>query len=222
MNILVTNPTSRLSREIVQALTLAHEVELAAGPFSHGETQNELVKDVDVVVYSLQDSPLIDESERLDQAMRQTYNLLWACVQERVSRFVFLSSLSSMKAYPENYIVNEKWRPLPTTEITGLCFHLAEFVCREYGRERGIDVRVLRLGDLDWDGKSGSGSVVHGADAVNGVIRAVEFDLEPGSWAPASTWNVFHLRSGDPLKPSKFSTRKAEVELGFIPEDIQK
>ena len=75
---------------------------------------------------------------------------------------------------------------------------------------------------MDWDGKSGSGSVVHGADAVNGVIRAIEFDLEPGSWAPASTWNVFHLRSGDPLKPSKVSTRKAEVELGFIPEDIQK
>ena len=206
MNILVTNPASRLSREIVQALSLTHEVELAGGPFGHEEAQNELVKNMDAVVHSLQDSPSIDESERLDQAMRQTYNLLWACVQGGVSRFVFLSSLSSMKAYPENYLVNEKWRPLPTTEIDGLCFHLAEFVCREYGRERGIDVRVLRLGDLDWDGESDADSVLHGLDALNGVIRAIEVDLEPGSWAPASKWNVFHLQSGNPSKPSRFST----------------
>ena len=126
MNILVTNPASRLSREIVQALSLTHEVELAGGPFGHEEAQNELVKDMDAVVHSLQDSPSIDESERLDQAMRQPYNLLWACVQGGVSRFVFLSSLSSMKAYPENYFVNEKWRPLPTTEIDGLCFRATE------------------------------------------------------------------------------------------------
>ena len=221
MNILVTNPASRLSREIVQALSLAHEVELAGGPFGHEEAQNELVKDVDTVVHSLQDSPSIDESERLDQAMRQTYNLLWTCVQGGVSRFVFLSSLSSMKSYPENYLVNEKWRPLPTTEIDGLCFHLAEFVCREYGRERGIDVRVLRLGDLDWDGESDSDSVLYGSDALNGVIRAIEVDLEAGSWAPASKWNVFHLQSGNPSKPSRFSTRKAEIELGFIPGGFQ-
>ncbi|HIC49807.1 MAG TPA: hypothetical protein EYP00_07915, partial [Dehalococcoidia bacterium] len=85
MNILVTNPASRLSREIVQALSLTHEVELAGGPFGHEEAQNELVKNMDAVVHSLQDSPSIDESERLDQAMRQTYNLLWACVQGGVS-----------------------------------------------------------------------------------------------------------------------------------------
>ena len=222
MNILVTNPTSRLSREIVQVLTVSHEVELAAGPFSHEESQNELVKGADTVVHSLSDSPSMNESDRLDQAMRQTYNLLFACVQEGVSRFVFLSSLSAMKEYPEEYMVNEKWKPLPSTEINGLCFHLAEFVCREYARERSIDVRVLRLGDLDWDGKLDSDSVLYGADAVSGVIGAIECDLSPGSWAPAGTWNVFHLQSRNSLRRSRFSTRKAELQLGFTPVSIEK
>ena len=79
MNILVTNPTSRLSREIVQVLTVSHEVELAAGPFSGEESQNELVKGADTVVHSLQDSPSMNESDALDQAMRQTYPGLFFC-----------------------------------------------------------------------------------------------------------------------------------------------
>ena len=35
MNILLTNPSSRLSRELAQYLGSSHEVELSAGPFGH-------------------------------------------------------------------------------------------------------------------------------------------------------------------------------------------
>jgi nucleoside-diphosphate-sugar epimerase len=63
-------------------------------------------------------------SEQLDQAMRHTYNLLWAASDNNVPRFVFLSSLSILDQYEEDMTVTERWRPTPTTDPVILGYHL--------------------------------------------------------------------------------------------------
>ena len=117
MNILLTNPSSKLSRELAQYLGSSHEVELSAGPFGHEEPTDALVRDKDVIIHSLNNDDSLGEVERLDEAMRQTYNLLWSAVQNKVEKFLFLGSLSTMSNYDSDFLVNEKWQPVPTTDI---------------------------------------------------------------------------------------------------------
>ena len=225
MKLLVTNPSSRLSRGISQSLGPSHDVELASGPFEHGCSTNDLTRNVDVVVHSLENEVSPDETIMLDRAMRQTYNLLSACVEERVRRFIFLGSLEIMKGYDEDYLVNEKWRPIPTSEITTLCVHMAEFVCREFGREGRIDVCSLRLGDLQWEEPIDSTSMLRGNDALQAIQRAVEQNIVVGnSPIPISTllsgrtWSTFHIQSVPDFKEPRFNTARAQEMLGFVPE----
>ena len=225
MKLLVTNPSSRLSREISQSLGSSHDIELASGPFEHGSSTNHLTRNVDVVVHSLENEVSLDETIMLDRAMRQTYNLLTACVEERVRRFVFLGSLEIMKGYGEDHLVNEKWRPIPTSEITMLCVHMAEFVCREFGREGRIDVCSLRLGDLQWEESIDSTSMLRGDDALQAIERAVEHNIgdehiliPKSALSSGRTWSIFHIQSVPDFKEPRFNTRKAQEMLGFAPE----
>jgi len=225
MKLLVTNPSSRLSRELSQTLGASHDVELASGPFEHGCSTNDLTRNVDVVVHSLENEILADETIMLDRAMRQTYNLLSACIEEKVRRFIFLGSLEVMKGYDEDYLVNEKWRPVPTSEITTLCVHMAEFVCREFGREGRIDVYSLRLGDLQWEEPIDSTSMLRGDDALQAIQRAVEQNIvdehtpiSKSTLLSGRTWSIFHIQSILDFKEPRFNTSKAQEMLGFVPE----
>ena len=103
---------------------------------------------MDVVIHPGQVDAGLPVSEQLDGGMRCVYNLVRAAVEEGVQRFIFLSSLSVMARYDEGYAVTERWLPSPTTETDVLCFHLGEFICREFAREHKIEVVCLRLGDL--------------------------------------------------------------------------
>ena len=133
MRVLITNGSSRLSRELAAALSGSHEVTLT-GPteasssasfirsdLGHEEGTNCLVRGMDAIVHSGETDPGATVSDRLDAAMRCTYNLLLAAVQERVPRFVFLSSLGLMDQYDEGMAVTERWRSRPTTESAQLC-----------------------------------------------------------------------------------------------------
>ena len=178
-----------------------------------------------MVVHSLENEVSSNETIMLDRAMRQTYNLLSACIDERVKRFIFLGSLEIMKGYDGDYLVNEKWRPIPTSEITTLCVHMAEFVCREFGREGRIDVCSLRLGDLQWEEPIDSTSMLRGNDALQAIQRAVEQNIVDGhSPIPKSTllsgrtWSTFHIQSVPDFKEPRFNTAKAQEMLGFVPE----
>ena len=165
MRVLITSAATRASQDLARLLSAGHEVvltdrqrlstdhEFVQSDLGHSETTNELVRGMDVIVHSGEVDPQVSVSDQLDFAMRCTYNLLLAAAEERVSRFVYLSSLSLMSKYDEDMAVTEIWRPRPTTEPTVLCYHLGEFVCREFAHEGKIDAVCLRLGELVWDGE---------------------------------------------------------------------
>ena len=231
MRVLITNGGSLLSQELATALGDAHEVTLTAreevhtsakfvqSDLGHDEATNALVKGVDVMVHSGDTDQTASVSDRLDVAMRCTYNLLWAAVEERVPRVIFLSSLGLRDAYDEDLAVTERWRPVPPTDLALLSFHLGEYICREFARERRTSVLCLRLGRLIWDSSSGgdiSSQALYSDDATQAVERAMSADTPSGTWTTASrTWNVFHVQSSVPN--ARYLTRAAQDGLGYSP-----
>ena len=228
MNILITGASTQIAKLLASALAESHSVTLTdrvTAPdldnfvlcdLDHDAATNDLVRGMDVVIHSGQIDAELPVSEQLDGGMRCVYNLVRAASEERVPRVVFLSSLSVMGRYDEDYVVTERWLPSPTTETDALCFHLGEFICREFAREQRIEVVCLRLGDLveDDDG-SLSTSALYSSDAVQAVEKALTADISEGYADSHSYWAVFHIQSDVPNQ--RFLTTTAEARLGYRP-----
>ena len=160
MKVLITSAGASLARQLADSLGDDHEIlltdceDVSTGfPFvrsdlNHTAPTNDLVRGVDVIVHSGAVDPRSSVSDQLDYQMRCTYNLLKAAWEEGVPRVVYLSSLRLMEGYDPSYAVTERWKPTPTLEPAVLCCHLGEIVCREFARERKIEVTILRLGEI--------------------------------------------------------------------------
>ena len=222
MRILITSAALPFPQELAASLSRSHQVrltdrtELASdlefirSDLSHDPSVNDLVTGIDAIVHTGEVDPEASASEQLDFQMRCTYNLLQAAVQEGVPRFVYLSSLRIMDKYPEDLTVTERWRPMPSTDPTVLCYHLGEYVCREFGREGKIDLMCLRLGELTREvgpGAVPSSSALFMADALLAVERALTADL--------SGWNIFHIQSDVPN--ARYLLSNAQETLGYEP-----
>lgn len=220
MKILITGAASRLSQELADSLSGDHDVTLTdrkgvstdhtfvRSELGHDEATNTLVRGMDAIVHSGEMDRDASATDSLDAAMRGTYDLLYAAAEEGVPRLVFLSSLRLLDRYDEDMVVRETWRPTPTTDTDVLCYHLGEFVCREYAREQKIDVVCLRLGELAWDEPGeASSSAVYPNDAIQAVSASLAAEL--------STWNIFHIQSGVP--DQRFTTLVAQETLGYAP-----
>ena len=190
MRVLITGGATRLARDLAGTLSVRHDVvltdrsELPAGDgyavetatLSHTGATNTLVRGMDAIVHGADTGLGASESDRLDLAMRCTYNLLWAAAEEGVGRVVLLSSLRVLDGYDEDMTVTETWRPAPTTDLDVLSHHLSEYVCREFGRERKTGIICLRLGDLVWGDQSDGAllsSELYFDDASQAVERAM-------------------------------------------------
>ena len=223
MNILITGASAPLSRHLASALGGRHTITLtdiddAPGvvrcDLEHDDATSELVRGMDVIVHSGQTDGNADVSERLDTAMRRLYNLVWAAYEEGVPRVVFLSSLSVMGRYDEGLAVTEGWKPAPTTDADVLGFHLGEFICREFARERRIEVVCLRLGDLVWnaDGQL-STPALYPDDALRAIESALTVDISEGYAGSRSYWGLFHVQSV--VTNQRFLIATAEARLGY-------
>ena len=226
MNILITGASTRISNLIAAALAGQHSVTLTdrvPSPgldnfvlcdLGHDASTNDLVRGMDVVIHSGQVDTGLPVSEQLDGGMRCVYNLVRAAAEEGVPRVVFLSSLSMMGRYDDDYVVTERWLPSPTIETDVLCFHLGEFICREFAREQRIEVVCLRLGDIvSNEGSPLSTSALFPEDAVQAVERALTADISEGYADSRSYWAVFHIQSDVP--DQRFLTMTAEKGLGY-------
>ena len=126
------------------------------------------------------------EGALLDLAARGTYVLVTTAHQVGVKRLVLVSKMALMEDYPEEYLVNPEWRPLPRAEAGSLAPYLAELVCREIARTGKIEVACLRLRALDAaDGTSA-------ADAV----EAVDAALKGKYGTKGYSWDLRHVISG--------------------------
>ena len=206
MKILITFASSHLSLELAKSLSSSHAIQLTdrnevstdlefvRSDLDHGASTNELVRGMDAIVHSGEVDPAASASDQLDYQMRCTYNLLWAAAEEGVGRFIYLSSLRLMDGYDPDLAVTERWRPLPTPEVPVLCYHLGEMVCREFARERKINVVILRLGDIT-PGSTASSSTSPSALFMDDAADAVEKALG----AEHSGWlDIYHIQSAVP------------------------
>jgi hypothetical protein len=203
MKVLVTLASSHLSLEIASSLGGSHEVrltdknevstdlEIVRSDLGHGAPTNELVRGMNAIVHSGEIDPAASVSDQLDYQMRCTYNLLWSAAEEGVQRFIYLSSLRLMDGYDPDLAVTERWKPLPTTNVSVLCYHLGEMICREFARENKISVVILRLGDFESEkvAKTAiSTSTLYMDDAALAIEKALGADH--------SGWlDIYHIQS---------------------------
>lgn len=126
------------------------------------------------------------EGELLDLAARGTYVLATTAFQIGIERLVLLSRMDLMEDYPEEFLVNPDWKPLPRAEAGSLGPYMAELVCREIARTGKIEVACLRLGALDAEeGTSGPDAVDAVRDALEGVGETAGYN-----------WDLRHVVSG--------------------------
>ena len=228
MRVLITGGATRLAQDLAKTLSIRHDVVLTdrveqlpalgyqveTATLTHTGATNALVRGMDAIVHGADTGLGESESDRLDLAMRCTYNLLWAAAEEGVGRVVLLSSLQVMDGYDEDMTVTETWRPVPTTDLDVLSNYLSESVCREFGRERKTGIICLRLGDLVW-GDEGEGVRSSSALYFDDAAQAVERAMAAERLAAGPDWKLLHIQSAVP--GARFATARATDYLEYSP-----
>ena len=218
MKLLLTTGAHRLTQHLADAFSSDHTIVLTDDApqqtvhsfircdLDHDQTTTRLTQGVSAIVHFGWVDPDEDVSLQLDRQTRRTFNLLSAADEAGIPRVIYLSSLSLMQGYSEKLRVNERWRPLPTTNPQILAPYLGEIVCREFARERRLQVVCLRLGEMMWEqGSRNSGCGLYPKDLVRAVSRALVADLPP--------FSVFHIQSKMPGQ--RYETGEAERVLGL-------
>ena len=126
------------------------------------------------------------EAELLDVISRGTYVLVQTAREAGIGRIVLVSPVSLMHDYPVDYVVEPWWRPRPRPDGESLAPYLAELVCREIARTGAVEVRCLRMGDLDDPEGTSSGEAVQAVATALGREAAVD----------GYFWSVDHVLTG--------------------------
>jgi nucleoside-diphosphate-sugar epimerase len=229
MNVLITSAGSELARRLAAAASESHTIrltelepvdtnfEFVQSALGHDESTNELVKGMDTIVHIAETPPEIkaksDEPENfeIDYQTRCTYNLLMAASAEGVQHFIYASTLRLFEQHGEDWTVKENWRPRPSTDSFVLAKHLGEFTCREFARERKIDVTCLRLG-----------AIITAEEAAKAEFNSMWLGIDDavaafqGAIDAPSRWGIFHIQSEFP--GSRFAIGNAKGHLKFDPQ----
>lgn len=130
---------------------------------------------VEAIVHAAGGDPASgDEQDLLDIAARGTYVALTAACAVGIEKAVLLSDLDLMRDYPEEYLIDPQWNALPRAEAGSLAPLMAELVGREIARTGQIEVRCLRLGELDAETTAD--------DAVEAVRQALTAERGGHDW----------------------------------------
>lgn len=182
----------------------------------HDESTDALVAGHDALVvlgYNNGPTDSTDPTEVLDRSARQLYNLLHSASEAGLKRCVYVSTLKLFDDYEENLTVTETWRSLPPTDdVQLLATHIGEIVCKEYARDRRIQVATLRLGfpllqgDRATAQSSGESAAVAGDDAVEAIKRAVTTDK-------LAQWQDIHVQS--PVENQRYLMHAAKELLNW-------
>ncbi len=130
---------------------------------------------VEAIVHAAGGDPAGDDEQALlDAAARGTYVALTAACAVGIEKAVLLSRLDLLRDYPEEYLVDPQWNALPKAEAGSLAPLMAELVGREIARTGQIEVRCLRLGELDAETTAD--------DAVEAVRQALTAERGGHDW----------------------------------------
>lgn len=187
MRVLVTGADRPLGRDVARHLARDHEVRLCGLSQSTtgldrywqvdlraAEAIVPLVTRTDAIVHVAEFEPLPrPDLDLLEHASLGTYRLLSAAREAGVSRIVLVSRLSFFDAYPERYLIDELWRPWPSTEAPELAPFLAEMVTREFAHEGSICAVCLRFSPIGSDPERNTTL----ADALEAIDRALTLEF---------------------------------------------
>ena len=231
MNILITSAASALAQQVTAALSEEHTIRLTElhnvesdfdfvqSALGHDEATNELVRGIDVIIHVAEIPPdLLAEADQpdnyaIDYQTRCTYNLLMAASAANVKQVIYASTLCLFAQHDEDWTVTESWRPRPTVDSLVLSKHLGEFTCREFARERKLNVTCLRLGNLIAAETAATADFNAMWLEMSDAVAAFECALN--SSAP---WQIFHIQSEFP--GARFSVGKAKSHLEFNPQFV--
>lgn len=231
MNVLITSAAAELAQRLATAASESHTVrltelepvdtkfEFVQSALGHDESTNELVKGIDTIVHIAETPTHLKvnfeqpDNFEIDYQTRCTYNLLAAAVAEGVKHFIYASTLRLFEQHGEDWTVKENWRPRPSVDSFVLSKHLGEFTCREFARERKINVTCLRLG-----------TIVTKEEVVDTELNTMWLGMDDavaafqGAIQAPSRWGIFHIQSEFP--GSRFSIDNAKGHLKFNPQFV--
>jgi nucleoside-diphosphate-sugar epimerase len=170
-----------------------------------------LVAGIDAILHLAEFDPAPLDRPDAEQAAieRATLGSYILCDEARkagVDRVVVVSTLEVFDAYPDSYMLDEQWKPLPDPTAEHLAPHLCETVVREFVREGPIAGVGLRFAPIGNDPERHTRL----ADALGAIDRALEVKLGP----PSYRWHVFHVASSP-----RFIMREARLTLGLEEQD---
>lgn len=222
MRLLITGADRPLGRLAAQHLASRHELRLCGlSPRPAGDASlyrqadlrsapdvDALVAGIEAVLHLAEFEPVTrtgpnGELEVLEHASLGTYRLLVAARAASIDRVVLASTLAFYDAYPETCLIDELWRPRPSTEAAQLAPFLAERVAQEFAREGGIRAVCLRFAPIGDDPER----CTTAADALEAMDRALALEFT----VPGYRWQVYHIASSQ-----RFLLRNAHLHLGFV------
>lgn len=203
MNVLITSAASATAQIVSNALGNTHTLRLTdlpenakgtilANELDHEAETDNLMAGIDAIVNVGYQGQSGSAKHLMDYATRRMYNLLQAASDAGVTRYVNISTLRLYEGHAENLVVTERWRTdPPADDIELLSAHMAEYVCKEFARDRLIQVVNLRLG---WPFVGDSAAVPDETAAVShGMIgEAVQEALTNQD---LGQWQDIHIQS---------------------------
>ena len=215
MHILITSAASATAGVIADSLADKHVIRLTdlshnadgamiANDLDHGSLTDDLVSGVDAIINVGFEGQTGTDTHLMDYHTRCAYNLLYAAAGASVSRFINISTLRLYENHEENLVVTERWRTDPTAEdVAILGAHMTEAVCKEFARDRLIDVVNLRFGwpfvETVLPSSSHTAVITHDLIAATVAESLLSEQLGP--------WQDVHVQS--PVKHQRFITNTA-------------
>lgn len=239
MNVLITSATSATAQIVAGALAGTHTLrltdlpgnsgnatggvrgEIVACDLGHEKPTDELVAGIDAIVNISYQGQAGEATHLVDYHTRCMYNLLQAASDAGVPRYVNISTLRLYEDHEENLVVTERWRTDPSAEdVELLGAHMAEAVCKEFARDRLIQVANLRLGwpfvDPDAGRPDAAGTPGDTAAISHGLIGAAV--AEALTSQELEQWQDIHIQS--PVPHQRFITGTAARLLPGLAERL--
>ena len=226
MNVLITAANCATAQIIAATLARTHTLRLTDLPdnvsgamiahdLDHDASTDDLVAEIDAIVNVGFQGQAGGDTHLLDYHTRRMYNLLLAAADAGVSRVVNVSTLRLYEDHEENLVVTERWRTDPPAEnVELLAAHMAEVVCKEFARDRLIQVVNLRLGWPFVDNASvdGAGSAAITHDLIGAAVAEALTSTE------LAQWQDIHIQS--PVESQRFITKTAANLLPGLAERL--